>query len=86
MPSYSVDSSALVERYRIEPGSQGLLELLKIADQLLVSRLAVVEVSAALVRRPSPGPFCPGSSKGHFSNLAHFSLLHFVAKVVGMVQ
>jgi predicted nucleic acid-binding protein len=51
MPGYFIDSSAPVKRYRIEKGSQRLSELLKIADQVLISRLTIVEVSATIVRR-----------------------------------
>jgi uncharacterized protein len=51
MTNYFVDSSALVKRYRVEPGSIRLSALLKAADQIFISRLTVIEVSAALVRR-----------------------------------
>lgn len=51
MTIYFVDSSALVKRYRVEPGSTWLSTLLNAADQIVISRLTVIEVSAALVRR-----------------------------------
>jgi uncharacterized protein len=51
MNNYFVDSSALVKRYRVEPGSVRLSALLKSADRIIISRLTVIEVSAALVRR-----------------------------------
>jgi predicted nucleic acid-binding protein len=52
MPIYFIDSSALVKRYRNEPGSQRLANLLESDTNLLVvSRLGIIEVSAALVRR-----------------------------------
>ena len=46
-----VDSSALVKRYRNEVGSGRVSELLQRAEQLLIARLTMVEVSSALVRR-----------------------------------
>lgn len=51
MPIYFVDSSALVKRYRSEPGSRYLAYLLDNAPRLIASRLTKVEVTAALVRR-----------------------------------
>ena len=51
MTAYFVDSSALVKRYRVEPGSPWLSTVLKSADQIIISRLTLIEVSAALVRR-----------------------------------
>jgi uncharacterized protein len=51
MPIYFIDSSALVKRYRNEPGSNRVSALMKAADRLLISRLTIVEVSSALVRR-----------------------------------
>jgi predicted nucleic acid-binding protein len=51
MAIYFADSSALVKRYRKEVGSERISELLESAEQVLISRLTVVEVSAALVRR-----------------------------------
>lgn len=48
---YFVDSSAPVKRYRLEPGSTRLSTLLNAADRIVISRLTVIEVSAALVRR-----------------------------------
>jgi hypothetical protein len=46
-----IDSSALVKWYRKELGSQWVSELLDHAEKLLISRLTVVEVESALVRR-----------------------------------
>jgi hypothetical protein len=46
-----VDSSALVKRYQYEDGSVRLNGLIENAEQLLIARLTVVEVSSALVRR-----------------------------------
>jgi hypothetical protein len=51
MTTYFVDSSALIKRYRQEGGSRQVSELLESADKLLIARLAIVEVSSALVRR-----------------------------------
>lgn len=51
MPGYFLDSSALVKRYVEEPGTGRVLELLSPARRLIVSRLATVEVSSAIVRR-----------------------------------
>jgi predicted nucleic acid-binding protein len=51
MKACFVDSSALVKRYRIEAGSERVVTLLKVADRLYMSRLAQVEVAAAIFRR-----------------------------------
>lgn len=51
MAVYFADSSALVKRYRMEAGSSRLAALLSVADRLLISRLAQIEVSAAIIRR-----------------------------------
>jgi predicted nucleic acid-binding protein len=51
MPRYFTDSSALVKRYRNEDGSQRVSELLENAEEVLLARLGIVEVSSALVRR-----------------------------------
>jgi predicted nucleic acid-binding protein len=51
MAQYFIDSSALLKRYRDETGSQRVVELMATSERSVVSRLAHVEVSAALVRR-----------------------------------
>lgn len=51
MPVYFFDSSALVKRYRHEAGSDQVAQLLGESERVIVSRLAHVEVSAAIVRR-----------------------------------
>jgi hypothetical protein len=51
MPTFFVDSSALVKRYRNEEGSPRVSELLEGAERLLAARLTVVEISSALIRR-----------------------------------
>jgi uncharacterized protein len=51
MAIYFADSSALLKRYRNETGSAHVLDVLESAERLFVSRLAAVEVSAALTRR-----------------------------------
>src|SRR5947208_1304791 len=51
MATFFVDSSALVKRYQDEEGSGRVAELVENAEQLLIARLTVVEVSSALVRR-----------------------------------
>jgi len=51
MPQHFFDSSALLKRYRDEAGSRRVVELMAISDRSVVSRLAQVEVTAALVRR-----------------------------------
>ena len=51
MPRYFLDSSSLVKRYRREQGTERVLELLDGSDPLIISRLAHVEVSSAIVRR-----------------------------------
>jgi predicted nucleic acid-binding protein len=51
MPSYFVDSSALVKRYHLESGTHRVNEILNGADRIFISRLAQLEVTAALTRR-----------------------------------
>jgi hypothetical protein len=51
MATFFIDSSALVKRYQNEEGSSRVAELAENAEQLLITRLTIVEVSAALVRR-----------------------------------
>ena len=48
---YFADASALVKRYRTEAGSQRVSELMEHAEEVLIARLSIVEVSSALVRR-----------------------------------
>jgi len=57
MPAYFLDSSALVKRYVEEPGSDRIDALIDSQgdDGVVVSRLATVEVTAALVRRTRRG-------------------------------
>ena len=51
MPNYFLDSSALVKAYRREQGTQRVVDLLNGHDPLVISQLAQVEVSSAIVRR-----------------------------------
>lgn len=51
MPIYFLDSSALVKAYRQEAGSAKIIELVESQEIVVVSRLAQVEVSAAIVRQ-----------------------------------
>jgi hypothetical protein len=51
MAAHFVDSSALLKRYRYETGTERVAELLDGSDRLVVSRLAEVEISVAIVRR-----------------------------------
>jgi uncharacterized protein len=51
MAVYFLDSSALVKRYRQEAGSEQVHKLIDDAERTVISRLAHVEVTAAIVRR-----------------------------------
>src|SRR5438034_1860517 len=51
MAQHFLDSSALLKRYRRETGSQWMLDLSSSSERVVVSRLAHVEVTAAIVRR-----------------------------------
>ena len=51
MPSYFLDSSALVKGYRTEIGTARVNALLRGADPLIIAQLAHLEVSSAIVRR-----------------------------------
>ncbi|MGQ9652409.1 MAG: type II toxin-antitoxin system VapC family toxin [Phycisphaerae bacterium] len=56
---YFYDSSALVKLYVEEPGSARALDILESssAGEIVISRLAPVEVASALVRRSRQGDF-----------------------------
>lgn len=51
MTDYFIDSSALVKRFVVEPGTGAVVKLLECADRLAGSNLTAVEVLAAVVRR-----------------------------------
>ncbi len=55
MRRFFFDSSALVQRYILEKGTQRVVEIVDGPDRLTVSRLAWVEVTATLVRRARAG-------------------------------
>jgi predicted nucleic acid-binding protein len=46
-----LDSSALVKVYRQEQGTERVISLVTGSETLVIARFAIVEVSAALVRR-----------------------------------
>jgi len=50
-----LETSALAKRYIIEEGTPHVLELFESEDRLAVSRLALVEVTSAVVRRAKAG-------------------------------
>jgi hypothetical protein len=55
MPTFFLDSSALVKRYVDEIGTDRVLALVTQPGRLVVSRLAFVEVTAAVSRRRRAG-------------------------------
>ena len=55
MPQHYVVSSALVKRYVLEQGTDRVLELMDAGRRLIVSRLALVEITSASVRRARAG-------------------------------
>lgn len=55
MTRYSLDSSALVKRYVAERGSGWVVERVDGEELIFVSRLAIVEVTAAVSRRARAG-------------------------------
>lgn len=55
MASYFVDSSAIVKRYIREHGTAQMVDLVRGVDRLAVARIALVEVTSALVRRSRGG-------------------------------
>ena len=60
MAAYFLDSSALVKRYVEETGSDRIDELIdSLGHGAVISRLAAVEVTAALVRRTRSGDLSP---------------------------
>jgi hypothetical protein len=60
-----LDSSALVKRYIDEAGTRRVLEIIESSDRLIVSSLARVEITAALVRRARRG----GLSEDHLHDI-----------------
>lgn len=54
MPIHYYDTSALAKRYFVEAGSERINALLSDPDGHVCSRLALVEVSAAICRRAHP--------------------------------
>jgi predicted nucleic acid-binding protein len=59
MAVHFFDSSALVKRYRHEAGSDRVAVLIDQAEQLVIARLAHVEVAAAIVRRARGATISP---------------------------
>lgn len=59
MARFFFDSSALVKRYIIEKGTPRVLELVEGAERLAASHLALVEVTATIVRRRKAGDITP---------------------------
>ena len=55
MPTCFLDSSALAKRYLDEPGTARVIELFDSGAQIIVSRLAQVEIASAVVRRARAG-------------------------------
>jgi uncharacterized protein len=63
MPAY-VDSSALLKRYLVEPDSPRVHALLAATDEVVLSRVSIVEVRRGLARIESAGE--RGLAKGIF--------------------
>ena len=55
MTRFFFDSSALVKRYLIEKGTPRVVELVEGPERLVASRLALLEVTATVVRRAKVG-------------------------------
>ena len=70
MPSYFFDSSALAKRYIQEQGTAAVLVLFEKAGRLVISRLAIVEVTSALVRRQRAGEMSARQFEVVFSALS----------------
>lgn len=71
MADYFFDTSALVKRHVIEPGSPWVKTLVraKAAHALYVARITTVEVTSAITRRQHGGQLSPaqaGAMLGHF--------------------
>lgn len=72
-----IDSSALVKRYRQEDGSATVALRLRAATRLIISRLTLVEVSAALVRRAHSSGVRPGAVSAALAALDRDAVLTF---------
>ena len=59
MSEYFLDSSALAKRYVSEPGSDWVCALVEGDQHVVVSRLSLIEVASALVRRCRNGQLTP---------------------------
>jgi len=64
MSQHFLDSSALLNRYRRETGSQWVLDLPATSERIVVARLAHIEVTSAIVRRGRE----PGITLEHVTN------------------
>lgn len=82
-----IDSSALLKRYRSEAGSERVSELLEGADSVVISRLATVEVSAALVRRARATKVAPADLQAALADfdadLAWFDIVELDEELMG---
>lgn len=65
MPSYYLDTSALVKYYIREPGTEFMVDLLentRVDDEFFTSFLIVLEFSSAVFRRNGSGGFTRGTA------------------------
>lgn len=71
MVFFLFDTSALVKRYHIEPGSDKVDEIFEDTDNVLViSELALVEVTSALLRKRNRGEITASAMKNALAQFA----------------
>ena len=71
MAFFLFDSSALVKRYHLEPGSDKVGEIFKNPDNILViSELALVEVTSALLRKRNRGEITTSAMENALAQFA----------------
>lgn len=69
MARFFLETSALAKRYILEEGTPRVSQLVESGDSLLVSRLALVEVASAAVRRTRAGDIAEDALTGLLQTL-----------------
>ena len=73
MAAYFLDSSALIKRYVLEPGTAWLrgVTVATAGHQIYVVRLAIVEMAATLARQARAGNLNPGAAAVGITQIRH---------------
>lgn len=72
MTFYFFDTSALVKRYHVEPGSERVNAIFADQDNILIIlELAIVELASALQRKRNQGEITPQAMNDALAHFAH---------------